>query len=182
MTISAGAVRLAFPLKYWDGLHMKTLSLLVALVLPLVAYAGDQQSVTLHFAYRHAQTVEIEQKKTVCVVLAPLTGSDVVPEIMTDDVRALTFGDMAVEVQVYPYAVLLHVADAKTKRPITTLNYEPTEKLQNQFGGFGFTGLHYVYHPRSDAELQFWAEVEWPGVRQTHRRCGCTGRLAERRW
>lgn len=139
---------------------MKILWLLVALVLPLVASADDRQAVTLHFAYRPAQTVGIEQEKTVRITLAPLTARGAMPEIMTDDVRALTFGDMAVEVQVYPYAVLLHVADAKTQRPITTLNYEPADRLQNLFGGFGFTGLHYVYHPRSDAELQFWAAVE----------------------
>ena len=139
---------------------MKTLYFLVALVLPLAVYADDGQSVTLHFAYRQAQTVGIEQEQTIRLALAPLTARGAMPEIMTDDVRMLTFGDMAVEVQVYPYAVLLHVADNKTHRPITTLNYEPADHLQNLFGGFGFTGLHYVYHPRSDAELQFWAEVD----------------------
>ena len=31
---------------------------------------------------------------------------------------------------------------------------------QNQFvGGHGFTGLNYSYHPQSQAELQFWCEV-----------------------
>ena len=122
--------------------------------------ADDEQSVTLYFAYRHSQTVDIEQEKTVSIELRPLTGSGAIAEIMTDDVRELTLGDMAVEVQVYPHAVLLHVADNETKRPITTLNYEPTTGLQNLFGGHGFTGLHYVYHPRSDAELQFWAAFE----------------------
>ena len=122
--------------------------------------ADDEQSVTLYFAYRHSQTVDIEQEKTVSIELRPLTGSGAIAEIMTDDIRELTLGDMAVEVQVYPHAVLLHVADNETKRPITTLNYEPATGLQNLFGGHGFTGLHYVYHPRSDAELQFWAAFE----------------------
>lgn len=31
----------------------------------------------------------------------------------------------------------------------------------NQFvGGHGFTGLNYVYHPTSTAELQFWCAVD----------------------
>ena len=31
---------------------------------------------------------------------------------------------------------------------------------QNQFvGGHGFTGLNYIYHPETRAELQFWCEA-----------------------
>ena len=138
---------------------MKTLCLLVVLLLPLDAYAGDQQSVTLHFAYRHAQTVEIEREETVRIELRPLSGAR--PDIMTDDIRALTFGDMEVEVQVYPDAVFLLIADAKTANMLTTFNYTATDRLRNQFGGgFSFTGLHYIYHPRSEAELQFWAVAD----------------------
>lgn len=143
----------------WKAVIIGGLGLLGA-CLALVAWTHDEQSVTLHFAYRSVQTVEIEREATVRLKLGLLTGSDATADIMTDDIRELTLGDMAVEVQVYPFGLILRVWDDETGRPITTFNYNPASNLQNRFGGSGFTGLHYVYHPRSDAELQFWATVE----------------------
>lgn len=119
--------------------------------------AHGAQSVTLHFAYRSAQTVEIEREATVHLALELVTGSGATADIMTDDIRELTLGDMAVEVQVYPHGMILRVGDDATGRPLTTFNYHPAGNVQNRCGGSGFTGLHYIYHPRSDAELQFWA-------------------------
>jgi hypothetical protein len=37
----------------------------------------------------------------------------------------------------------------------TLYQMAPTDRLREQPGGFGFTGLHYVYHPQSRAELQY---------------------------
>lgn len=37
---------------------------------------------------------------------------------------------------------------------------DQSKGLSNQFiGGHGFTGLHYIFHPNGDAELQFFCDV-----------------------
>ena len=42
----------------------------------------------------------------------------------------------------------------------TLFQLDPRKGLVNQFtGGFGFTGLHYVYAPDSAAELQYWCKA-----------------------
>ena len=49
-----------------------------------------------------------------------------------------------------------------SKEPLTQEKYQfdPQEKPVNQFtGGHGFTGLMYVNHPTSDAELQLFCAV-----------------------
>jgi len=38
--------------------------------------------------------------------------------------------------------------------------FDPQNPPENQFiGGHGFTGLHYVYHPGSEAEMQYFCSV-----------------------
>ena len=56
----------------------------------------------------------------------------------------------------------LRVTATSIKDELTSQLYQfPLESgPQNQFvGGHGFTGLSYVYHPVSGAELQFWCEA-----------------------
>lgn len=57
----------------------------------------------------------------------------------------------------------LWVSEAgRSDRLISQLYQLPLDSgPQNQFvGGHGFTGLNYVYHPISGAELQFWCQAE----------------------
>lgn len=55
------------------------------------------------------------------------------------------------------------VTEVGVADPIVSQLYQltPDEGPQNQFvGGHGFTGLAYVYHPESGAELQYWCAAE----------------------
>jgi hypothetical protein len=54
------------------------------------------------------------------------------------------------------------VTDSGTQREITRALYQidPKLGLSNQFvGGHGFTGLAYVFHPKSEAEMQYFCDV-----------------------
>ena len=37
---------------------------------------------------------------------------------------------------------------------VAALKYQMTDQLRNQFGGHGFTGLNYIHHRSSEAEIQ----------------------------
>ena len=59
-------------------------------------------------------------------------------------------------------ALRLWVTAAGLTEPLTTHLYQlpPDSGPVDQFAGdHGFTGLNYVYHPNSRAELQFWCAV-----------------------
>lgn len=54
------------------------------------------------------------------------------------------------------------VTDLGTQREITRALYQidPELGLSNQLiGGHGFTGLAYVFHPNSEAEMQYFCDV-----------------------
>lgn len=55
------------------------------------------------------------------------------------------------------------VTVAKTDRIILQTLYQlnrPTPPTNNFDGGHGFTGLHYVIHPKTEAELQYFCSVD----------------------
>lgn len=53
------------------------------------------------------------------------------------------------------------IYEKSTKRLISSRLFQFGPGLRNQFhGGHGFTGLNYVYHSKSKAELQFWCAVK----------------------
>ena len=52
----------------------------------------------------------------------------------------------------------VNLVDSKTQR--AALKYQIPDTLENQFGGHGFKGLNYIYHAKSEAEIQWWAVVE----------------------
>lgn len=65
-----------------------------------------------------------------------------------------------------PTAVLI-VADAATGREISRGLYQFDRSASQQprfVGGHGFTGLHYVYHPATGAELQYFCAPGEPAA------------------
>jgi hypothetical protein len=109
-------------------------------------------TITCHTAYRSSVSVPIEREQTLTFGV----GDDADSVAFTD----LTFlaqyssGEMNRE-----RALRLWVTATGETAEITSQLYQlPLDSgPQNQFiGGHGFTGLNYVYHPRTGAELQFW--------------------------
>jgi len=71
------------------------------------------------------------------------------------------FDDFRVEVTRSTNSLLIYVYDIKTGRLITQKLYQCGPDLKNQFhGSHGFSGLNYIYHPTTEAELQFIAKVK----------------------
>ena len=63
-------------------------------------------------------------------------------------------------------ALSIVVADLETGREISRQLYQfdPQNPVENQFiGGHGFTGLIYVFHPGSAAEMQYFCSVIMEG-------------------
>ena len=60
-------------------------------------------------------------------------------------------------------SIIMDVETSASRAPIMTVLYQLAQNARviDQFvGGHGFTGLHYVHHPTSGAELQFWCAVD----------------------
>lgn len=103
-------------------------------------------------AYRSSVTVGIEQESQMSIV--------------GDTEQTVDIGDF--EFRLYytdglenweSRSLRLAVSEAGLNQELTAQLYQlPKDALpQNQFiGGHGFTGLAYVYHPESGAELQYW--------------------------
>jgi hypothetical protein len=78
------------------------------------------------------------------------------------------FEDMAFHARFQDYqfegrALSIAVTNLETGAEISRQLYQfdPQNPLENQFiGGHGFTGLQYVYHPDSEAEMQYFCSVE----------------------
>jgi hypothetical protein len=109
-------------------------------------------SITCHAAYRTGPSVPIEREET-------FTFGD------EDGRQELDFADLSLHGQYSAgekdneRALRLWVTEAGETAELTAQLYqlEPSGGPQNQFvGGHGFTGLNYVYHPVTGAELQFW--------------------------
>lgn len=103
-----------------------------------------------HTAYRSSVSHPIEQSDTRSVASsAPATIS----------YRDLTFSAQSLLWFGEGQSLKLAVTATGQRDELTTILYQfPNGKpVVNQFkGGHGFTGLHYAYHPKSRAELQFW--------------------------
>ena len=109
-------------------------------------------SITCHTAYRSGVSRPIEREES-------LTFAD------EDAQQTITFSDLALHAQYgtgagdQERALRLWVtAPGETAEYTSQLYQLPLDSgPANQFiGGHGFTGLNYVYHPQSGAELQFW--------------------------
>lgn len=114
-------------------------------------------SLECYVAYRSSVTVGIEREETLTFSAA-------------DDTQVLTFSQLKFQAQygagAEPWAerslrVSITPTDREAELTAQLYQISKTEALQNQFiGGHGFTGLHYVYHPDSGAELQYWCVAQ----------------------
>jgi hypothetical protein len=133
--------------------------LMIFLVLLLAGCASEgitavprAQSITCTTAYRPGVSVPIEREES-------FTLGD-------EDVgQTLEFSDLVFHAQYSSgeldreRALRLWVTEAGEMAELTSQLYQlPLDSGPvNQFiGGHGFSGLNYVYHPDSGAELQFW--------------------------
>jgi len=72
--------------------------------------------------------------------------------------------DFKVEVVTSTSGLVVHFRDTDTSKLLLTSTFQLTNKLVNQIAHHGFTGLQYIYHPRTGSQLQFWARVIDGGV------------------
>ncbi|MBX2851018.1 MAG: hypothetical protein KTR15_04640 [Phycisphaeraceae bacterium] len=84
-----------------------------------------------------------------------------VPEIDRSQRKVQKFDDMTVTLLYDVNMLKLTISDPKTGEEIYGGLYQIQPGLKNQFaGGHGFTGLSYIEHPTSDAQLQTFSEVK----------------------
>ena len=136
---------------------MRKLFILLGLLLAACQGAGETavpraESITCNTAYRSGVSVPIESEDTVSF-------SD------EDSQQTLEYTDLVFHAQYssgkfdHERALILRVTKPEETAALISQLYQLTADSgpQNQFiGGHGFTGLNYVYHPTTGAELQFW--------------------------
>ena len=110
-----------------------------------------------HYAYRPSVTVPISSE-----------GSVNFPDFDTAEFIGSENDDLVFHAQYWSgaddgeRALRLWVMAVGRAEPLTSHLYQLPQDSgpSDQFvGGHGFTGLNYVYHPDSGAELQFWCAV-----------------------
>lgn len=102
-------------------------------------------------AYRHSVSVEIEEETP--VMLSQESQNAVVP------FADLTFHATYLDPSPFEVPSLrIWVTQSEGEKEVTSVLYQlsNTQGLVNFTAGHGFTGLNYVYHPASGAELQYW--------------------------
>ncbi len=105
-------------------------------------------------AYRSSVTVPIESENSAAL---SDENREVVNPYADLAFRASYLNDAPFEGR----SVKIWVLESESEREIFSVLYQlPAGKLENQMVGHGFTGLNYVYHPSSGAELQFWCTAE----------------------
>jgi hypothetical protein len=132
----------------------------------VAANPGDEQNIEIvcHFFYRSStRTPKGETRQF--TINVPFVDGDV-PEIALDISKEVAFKDLACVASAHYNSLSVRFQGADTRKTITSLLYQFGDKPDNRFaGGHGFTGLHYIYHPETEAELQFWAVVKESGSR-----------------
>ena len=106
-----------------------------------------------HTAYRSSLTVPVQQKERMTLTSAK-------------DKKTIRMGDLDFHTQYLSgekngevESLKVSVTPAGGKEELAAFLYQMPNigQVQNQFSGeHGFTGLGYVYHPKSRAELQYW--------------------------
>ena len=148
----------------------KLFIVLLVLIIPNTVAANEitKHKIELNFYYRDSVELgkgKVEERETHVVVIEGYSGS--VPEMDTSIGKRTEIVLMGFKVEVVPLtsSLVVHFRDTDTSKKLLTLNFQLTNKLVNQMkGGHGFTGLLYIYHPRTGSELQFWARVIDGGV------------------
>ena len=117
-----------------------------------------------HFFYRPNTGTAESEAKNVTIKVPFLTGD--IPEIALDISEKAEFENLSCGLSAHYNVLNVHFFDSE--HTLSAILYQFAEIPENGMaGGHGFTGLHYIYHPGSEAELQFWAEVKEPGDSET---------------
>jgi len=147
----------------------KLFMVLLVLIMPNTVTANEISihKIELNFYYRDSVEFgkgKVEEHQTHVVVIEGYSGS--VPEMDTSIGKRteIVLIDFKVEIVPSTSSLVVHFRDTDTSKLLLTSNFQLTNKLVNQIAGFGFTGLQYIYHPRTGSELQFWARVIDGGV------------------
>jgi len=120
----------------------------------------DEIEIECHFFYRASTQTATGENKVVSITVPFLEGD--VPEIALDISEKAEFEDLSCGLSASYNA--LSVTFSAAGRTTSSMLFQFAEVPENGMaGGHGFSGLHYVYHPESEAELQFWARVKDPG-------------------
>ena len=130
-----------------------------------VVPADKQQDVELecHFFYRTSTRTSEGEHRQLTVTVPFLQGD--IPEISPGITEQITFNDLACTVSAEYNSLVVHFLDPAD--PISTLLYQFDDEPGNGLtAGHGFTGLHSLYHPESEAEIQFRAIAKEPDPRQ----------------
>lgn len=110
-------------------------------------------NIDCHTAYRSSVTVPVQKKERMTLT-------------STKDKKTIRMGDLDFHTQYLSgekngevESLKVSVTPAESKEELAAFLYQMPNigQVQNQFSGVrGFTGLGYVYHPKSRAELQYW--------------------------
>jgi hypothetical protein len=110
-------------------------------------------SLDCHIAYRSSVTVGIEREETISFAAANTNQTIAFPEL---EFYAQYWAGLE---EWEERGLKVSVSAVNTDEELAAQLYQisKTEALRNQFeGGHGFTGLNYIYHPTSRAEVQYW--------------------------
>ncbi len=121
----------------------------------------DKQDIEIvcNFFYRSSASAAKSERKRFTIKVPIVKGA--APEIALNISEKVEFKDLTSVANANYNSLSIHFQSADTKKAIASLLYQFADKPDNRFaGGHGFTGLHYIYHPESGAELQFWAVVK----------------------
>ena len=125
-----------------------------------VAAKRKTLTIVCQFAVRPSTRVARFDKKDI-VVEVPVTDGPVAEIGRVIPPKTAEFDDFRVQVSYNTNSLIVRIYDKKARRVISSNLFQFGPKLHNQFhGGHGFTGLTYVYHPKGDAELQYWCKVK----------------------
>ena len=121
---------------------------------------GEQEvEVLCHFSYRSSIFSGDFESADFTITIPFIDGPT--PEMPLGIEDSVEFADLLCVAIGHYNSLHLQIYDAESGNSITSVLYQFGEPPENRFdGGHGFTGLHYVYHPESEAELQFRASVE----------------------
>jgi hypothetical protein len=133
---------------------------LPVLLLAGLSACGEQTAMpyplTCHTTYRPNTSAPIEHEDQLA-----LTQLTINP--LTRRYADLSFHAQYLSEQGTSPSLNLFVTLPNSSERLTSILYQLPQATApaNQFvGGHGFTGLHYVYHPSSGAELQFWCVAD----------------------
>ena len=146
----------------------KLFIVLLVLIMPNTVTANEISihKIELNFYYRDIELgiVKVKERQTHVVVIEAYSGS--FPEMDTSRVKRteIVLIDFKVEVVTSTSGLVVHFRDTDTSKLLLTSLFQLTNKLVNQIAHHGFTGLQYIYHPRTGSQLQFWARVIDGGV------------------